>query len=136
MDDLSTKLKKVYNNIKVRETFRLVWNISPSRTIWSIVFVLLENICLVGLLYSVKQLINKLGMPTIRLHIDIAMNAVLLTSILSVLYVSVKAVSAYLSDVQAAKVNHHIDAQIHQHTIRLDFSYYEDPEYLDILKRA
>lgn len=136
MDDFSARLKKVYNNIKFRETFSLVWNISPARTIWSIIFVLLENICLVGLLYSVKQLINKLGRPTIKLHIDIAMNAVLLTSVLSVLYVSIKAISAYLSDVQAAKVNHSIDAQIHLHTIKLDFSYYENPEYLDILKRA
>jgi len=62
--------------------------------------------------------------------------AILLAGSVAILYVCVKSVSAFLNEKQSAVVNNNIDKQIHQQTISLDYSCYEDPAYLDILKRA
>lgn len=136
MHEFNTRLKKVYNNLKFKETFRLVWKISPVLLIVSIIFLIVENLCLIGIMYSIKQLIDRLSKPDAKLHVNLTMRYVLFTSLASVFFVCVKAISSYFNELQGARVNHHIDKEIHLHTIGLDYSYFENPAYLDILKRA
>jgi ATP-binding cassette subfamily B protein len=136
MNELKSRLNKLYKKINLKATLTLIWKISPGRTISSVSFLLLESLAFIGMVYSLKVLIDHLAKPVVKTDQYAIMNYVLLAGSAAILYVCVKGISTFLNETQAAKVNYHIDEQIHSHTIYLDFRYYENPEYLDILKRA
>jgi ATP-binding cassette subfamily B protein len=136
MINLILKVKNLYKNLHLKKTVRLIWQISPTQATLSFLFLLLENLCWVGTIYTLKLLIDKLvKRPPANNTGDIT-PAILLAGSAAILYVCLKSISAYLNEKQSAVVNNYIDKEIHQHTINLDYSCYEDPAYLDILKRA
>jgi len=61
---------------------------------------------------------------------------VILSVVSAVLYTSIKAIAGFITEKQAAKVAEYVDDKIHRSAIDLDLSFYESPEYFDILKRA
>ncbi|WP_158267095.1 ABC transporter ATP-binding protein [Chitinophaga niastensis] len=102
----------------------------------SLLFLLLENICWIGTMYTLKLLIDRLvNRPAVNNAAGIT-SAILLAGCVAILYGCVKSISAFLNEKQSAAVNNYIDKQIHQHTISLDYGCYEDPAYFDVLKRA
>lgn len=135
MINLKLKVKNLYNNLHLKKTVRLIWQISPTQATLTLLFLLLENICWVGTIYTLKLLIDKLVKRSVANTGNIT-PAVVVAGSVAILYVCVKGISSFLNEKQSAVVNNHIDKEIHQHTINLDYSCYEDPAYLDILKRA
>jgi len=136
MINLKVKAKNLYKNLHLKKTLRLIWQISPTRATLSLLFLLLENICWIGSIYTLKLLIDKLvKRPGANNSGDI-LPAILLAGSVAILYVCVKSISAFLNDKQSAVVSNYVDEQIHRHAINLDYGCYEDPAYLDILKRA
>lgn len=99
--------------------------------------ILTETLLFLGSIYALKVLIDQVA------HIDPGLNSaeaiikqVIIAGTVSALYAISRAVSAYLTEVQATKVAHLIDERIHQTAIQMDLSHYESPDYYDILKRA
>jgi ATP-binding cassette, subfamily B, bacterial len=136
MINLKFKVKNLYKNLHLKKTLKLIWQISPTQAILSLLFLVFENICWIGTIYTLKVLIDKLVKRDAANSSSEITTAILLAGSVAILYVCVKSVSAFLNEKQSAVVNNNIDKQIHQQTISLDYSCYEDPAYLDILKRA
>lgn len=135
MINLKLKVKNLYNNLHLKKTVQLIWQISPTQATLTLLFLLLENVCWVGTIYTLKLLIDKLVKRSAANTGNIT-PAVIVAGSAAILYVCIKSISSFLNEKQSAVVNNYVDKQIHQHTINLDYSCYEDPAYLDILKRA
>lgn len=104
----------------------------------SILFILIESALFYASIYLIKLLVDTLSKHGANNLKDepMVVNLLLLAALSAILYVSVKAISAYIIEKQAAKVAEYVDDKIHRSAIALDLSFYESPEYFDILKRA
>jgi ATP-binding cassette subfamily B protein len=134
---LTQKFEKLKSNLNIKRTLILVWHAARAWMIFSIALIVVETLFFLGSIYALKILIDKVA------HIDSSSNPaetiithVVIAGSLSVLYAISKAISAYVTEVQATKVSNFIDEKIHQTAIEMDLSYYESPDYYDILKRA
>lgn len=128
---------KLRANLNLSRIIRLIWSVSPKWTIISLCFIILETAFLFASLYVLKLLIDavsKDGSGGIR-HGDIVFYLIL-SGITGILYFMIKAVSAYLTEIQAAHVSEFVNDKIHEKSVSLELSYYEDSDYFDILKRA
>ncbi|MET4082120.1 ATP-binding cassette subfamily B protein [Pedobacter sp. UYP30] len=132
------KVKKFRTNLNLKKTFTLVWTAAKGWMIASIVMILVETVLFLGSLYALKLLVDKIS------HLNAAnpnassdvIKYVVFAATVSILYGIARAVSTYLIEVQSTKVAHHIDEEIHLKAVSLELSYYENPEYYDILSRA
>jgi ATP-binding cassette subfamily B protein len=136
MVNLKFKIRRFYKNLHLKKTLTLIWKVSPVQATLTLLLLLLENICWIGTIYTLKLLIDKLAKRSITYNAGDIKTAILLAGSAAILYVCVKGLSAFFNEKQSAIINNYIDKQIHQHTISLDYGCYEDPAYLDILKRA
>ncbi|MDT0675698.1 ABC transporter ATP-binding protein [Autumnicola musiva] len=127
--------KKVLQELHIKDTISLTWSVSPRLTIIVISLLLLENIAWLGSMYMLKELVN-IAAGTPAEQTENLRTAVILTGVISIAYACIKSISSYYSEIQAAKVNHCLDQKIHSHIVKLDYRFYENPEYFDVLKRA
>ncbi|WP_231459363.1 MULTISPECIES: ABC transporter ATP-binding protein [unclassified Pedobacter] len=135
IDSFAQKFKKLKTNLNIKRTLGLVWSVAPKSTVISISMVIVESALFFCSLYFLKILIDKLAKVDVQNGKDIFIY-VLLAAISAVLYAVSKSISAYTTEIQAAKVSEFIDDKIHESAIKLDLSFYESPAYFDILKRA
>lgn len=98
-------------------------------------FIILESVCWLGTIYTLKLLIDQLvqNKNTGYQHI---LNYIILAGGVSVFYACVKNISGFLNEKQSAEANHLLDQRIHDHVLKLDLVHYDNPQYLDIVKRA
>lgn len=89
-------------------------------------------------LYALKLLIDSVSASGFNLssHEEEVVSRIWLAGIASVVYMVARAISAYVIEKQSARVAAHLDDRIHECATQLDLSFYESPEYFDILKRA
>lgn len=137
VESIAQKLKKLKTNLNVKRTLALVWDAAKGWMMLSIILIVAETLLFLGSIYALKVLIDKVA------HINVASNSeneiikqVIIAGLLSLFYSIARAVSAYVTEVQATKVSNFIDEKIHHTAIQMDLSYYESPDYYDILKRA
>lgn len=135
INSFTEKVKKLKTNLNIKRTLGLVWSVAPKSTIISVTMVIVESALFFCSLYFLKVLIDKLAKVNLQDSQSI-LTYVLLAAISAVLYAISKSVSAYTTEVQAARVSEYIDDKIHASAIKLDLSFYESPAYFDILKRA
>lgn len=128
-------MKNTLRELHIAETIRLTWSISKKLTLITLGLMVLENLAWLGSIYMLKELVD-IAATVDSEQADRLVNAVILTGIISISYACIKSISSYYSEIQAAKVNHCVDQKIHAHIVQLDYSFYEDPEYFDVLKRA
>lgn len=132
------KLKKLGANLKVGRTIRLVWSLARTWTIIAIIMIVLETIFMLGSLYSLKYVVDIFS----NTHLVgsakeyLIIKYIIIAAIIGVLYYVIRAISAYISEIQAARVSEQIDDKIHDIAANLELSFYESPEYFDLLKRA
>ncbi len=132
---LVEKFKRLKTNLHIKRTISLVWSVAPKWTAIAIVMVVLESGLFFLSLYFLKLLINAVARTNpSRAHALIYY--ILAAGGSSVLYAIAKSISAFTTEVQAAKVTEFIDDKIHKSAIELDLAFYESPAYFDILKRA
>lgn len=134
---LSTRLHKLRSNLNLIRIIRLVWSVSRKWTVISFVFILIETAFFFSSLYVLKLLIDLVAHQPAggQDHSKIVLY-ILYAGIIGILYFLTRAVSTYMTEVQAAHVSEYINDRIHQHTVALDLSFYEDASYFDVLKRA
>lgn len=137
IESIAQKFNKLKTNLNVKRTLILVWHAAKGWMILSIIMILAETLLFLGSIYALKVLIDKVAHVNASLNsAEIIIKHVIIAGVLSVLYSIARAVSAYVTEVQATKVSHFIDEKIHQTAIQMDLSHYESPDYYDILKRA
>lgn len=135
---ISKGVKKLRTNLKLKRTLQLVWSVARSWTILAIILILLEGVFGLGALYMLKLLINNVADPSVRSYNGgaIILKYVILTGASAVIFVAIRVISGFVTQIQAAKVSEFVDDKIHARAIELDLGFYESPSYFDILKRA
>lgn len=132
------KVRKFSTNLNIVKILKLIFDASKKWTIISITFILIESALFYFSFYMVKVLIDmisKHGITAVK-NEPLIIKYLILAAIASIGYAIIKALSAYITEKQAAKVTEYIDDKIHRSAISLDLSFYESPEYFDVLKRA
>ncbi|GGC48755.1 HlyB/MsbA family ABC transporter [Parapedobacter defluvii] len=138
---LKSKLKyykDATSKLQIGRTLKLVWEIEPYKTIWVVFSIILSNGMLFLSLYTMKLLIDVVSSHQLGSleYGTLVIRHVLIAGGAAVLHAMSNSLSAYISELQSTIVSEKIDDMIHQHTVKLDMAYYEDPEYFNTLKLA
>jgi ATP-binding cassette subfamily B protein len=138
INGIAGKLKRLSTNLNVGRTVKLVWLIARGWTIIAILMIILETAFMLGSLYSLKTLIDVFTKTQLTGTAKemLIVKYTTIAAVIGVLYYVIRAISAYISEIQAARVSELIDDKIHEIAANLEVSFYESPEYFDILKRA
>ena len=138
VQSITQRVKKLTTNLNLVRTLHLIWSITKKWTTLALIFIVIESVLFFGTVYLLKLLIDAVVQSYADKNAgeDTVIKYVIAAAVTSVLYILVKAISSYITEVQAAKVSEHIDDKIHARAIELDLSFYESPDYFDILKRA
>jgi len=134
----TAKVHKLSTNLNLIRIIKLIWSATKVWTSISIVFIILESGLFFASLYMLKILIDTLskhGTDQLVFEHQVIKD-IILASLAAVLCASAKAVSTYVTEKQSGKVAEYVDNKIHESAINLDLSFYESPQYFDILKRA
>ncbi|HWK56108.1 MAG TPA: ABC transporter ATP-binding protein [Parapedobacter sp.] len=135
---ISIRFQQILSNLDVRKPIALVWSLAGGMTLLVILMIVVETALFFGSLYALKGLLDivaqqDFGNPDFA---DQIIRQVAFAGILAGLYNVAKAISAYTTEIQAAKVSEHINNKIHEKAVSLELAYYESPAYFDILQRA
>ncbi|WEK21223.1 MAG: ABC transporter ATP-binding protein [Candidatus Pedobacter colombiensis] len=135
---ISDKIKKLKTNLNIKRTLQLVWSIARGWTLVVVIMIFLETIFMLGSLYSLKLLVDIVSKSDLNnlANGGIVLKYVLFAGVIGILYNVIRALSAYTGEIQAARVSENIDDKIHDIAANLELSFYESPEYFDVLKRA
>ncbi|WP_246104290.1 ABC transporter ATP-binding protein [Mucilaginibacter corticis] len=132
------KVRRVLKEVKLARTLRLIWSLSPATTTFMFIMIVVENLLFFLTAYAFKYLFGVIVSPAKydAEKIVLVEKYLLETFIAISLYVIVKSISQYVSQVQASRVSEFIDDKIHAAAVDLDLAFYESPEYFDTLKLA
>lgn len=134
----TNKIHKISTNLNLLRIIKLIWTATKQWTTISIVFIIIENTLFFSSLYLLKLLIDtisKHGISDLKNEPEV-IKYVILSTLSAILYTAIKSVSGYITEKQSGKVAEYVDDKIHRSAISLDLSFYESPEYFDVLKRA
>jgi ATP-binding cassette subfamily B protein len=138
VNSINQKFNKFRSNLNLKRTLGLVWSITRGWTILSVIAIIVETTLFFISMYLLKLLVDSVGKSNLSAaaHETLIRNYVIAAGVSAVLYAMVKAISSYITEVQASRVSAYIDDKIHESAVQLDYAYYESPDYFDILKRA
>lgn len=138
LKSFTSKVHKFRTKLNILRILRLIWTASRKWTTISILFIIIESGLFYSTFYIVKILINTLSNRGTNnlIHEHLVIKYIIFSTISAILYATVKAISSYITEKQSVKVAEYVDEKIHSSAIGLDLSFYESPEYFDILKRA
>lgn len=132
------RIRLLQSNLNLSKTIQLIWNVEKKWTIYNLFMILIETSFFFLSLYALKLLIDSVSHSGLHLSAnkaDILFN-IMLAGIAAVLYAVSRSISTFVTEKHSAKVAEYLDDKIHEKAIQLDISFYESPEYFDILKRA
>jgi ATP-binding cassette subfamily B protein len=138
LDSLSTRIKLLRSNLNLLGTLKLVWSVEKKWTVYNLSLILIETAVFFFSMYWLKILIDSISNAGGRLgdhREDILVN-IFIAGVAAMVYACVRALSAYVTEKQSARVAERFDDKIHECATKLDISFYESPAYFDILKRA
>ncbi len=135
VNNFKARIKKLKANLNLLRTLKLIYSAERRWSVLSMLLIALESILFFLSLYLLKLLIDAVSKSKGG-NSHVIITSVLAAGFAGLIYVTVKAISSYVTEVQAAKVAEYIDDKIHLCATGLDLSFYESPDYFDILKRA
>ncbi len=138
MKSFLAKLHNLSTNLNLLRILKLIWSASKTWTAVSIAFIVIESVLFFSSLYMLKKLIDtvsKYGINNVQNESEV-IKYLVLAALSAISYAAIKAISVYITEKQSGEVAEYIDSKIHESAIDLDLSFYESPEYFDILKRA
>lgn len=131
------KVQKLKSNINLMRTLRLIWSITGWLSTLTVIMIILESALFLISLYIFKNLVNTIAQPFSgedkMQHIVWYLVA---SASATALYVTVKAITSLVTEIQSSRISEHIDDKIHGSAVELDLAFYESPSYFDTLKRA
>jgi len=134
----TNKVQKFSTNLNILRILKLILTASRKWTAVSILFIIIESALFYASFYLLKILIDTVSKHGVNNLKDepLVIKYVIMGGLAAVTYAAIKAVASYITEKQSAKVTEYVDDKIHRSAIGLDLSFYESPEYFDILKRA
>ena len=135
---ITNRVKEVGAQLRIGRTLGLLWSFSKQMTFLLIFMLIVETVALYASLYSIKilvDLVTNASGPLIS-NADRIVTQLIIAASLTVAYHIIKAISAYVTERQAATAAELINDKIHEKTISIELSFYERPAYFDILQRA
>lgn len=136
MATFNEKIKKFKTNINLLRTLRLIWSVSNGKVIWMLVLIVLENAIFFSSLYVFRLLINVIAQNHYPDKMQALVKYFSIAAMATVVYLVLRAVTAFLTEKQSAKVSEYIDEKMHASAVELDLGFYESPLYFDTMKRA
>lgn len=137
MTHVRRAMDRVRTSLRLGRALRVVWAASASRTVISLLLAILQSALPLVMLYLMKLAVDAL---TAGAGGSVAFGTVVLylglLTLAGFLSAAVGAVETHTTEAQAQLVTDHVLELIHEKSIRLDYGYYEDPEYHDTLHRA
>ena len=116
------------------------WKSSRKWTLLSTLFIALEIISGLGVLYLLKQMVdvvtNVLAEPTAADNIGDVLHYVMLTGLGTLAYVVARALAGFARETQGMLVADYVDNMVQETAISVDLAFYESPLYHDTLERA
>lgn len=137
-ESVTCRIRLLQTNLSLSKTLRLIWSVERKWTLYNIVAILTETVFFFCSLYALKILIDSISNAggNLQLHRHDILFSIVLAGASAILYACIRPISAYITEKQSARVAEYLDDRIHESATRLDLSFYESPDYYDILKRA
>lgn len=133
---LTRKVQKFRTNLNLTRTLCLIWSVARKWTSLLTLMIILEGGLFFFSLYMLKRLIDTVAGFKANHDEQLLIRNIIMAGVAAILYTIVKSISVYVTEIQSARVSEHIDDKIHERATDLDLSFYESPDYFDILKRA
>lgn len=122
-----------------RKTMSMIWISSKSLVIYKIVLSFLQGVIPLALLFIFKKIIDGLTLSEEHGYGDSLNELYFLTVIWGVLGIAILLTnnwSKYISELQREKLVDHVQSRIHEQSIKMDLSYYENSDFNDTLHLA
>ena len=131
---------KIKNAVRIDRAFLLVWGATRKWTILAFILTGVQGVLPLALLYLIKLIIDSIArsVQTNSPAVDFSTIAYyLLAAFAFMIFQSgVQHLASYTEEIQVSLVSNHVVNLIHEKSISLDLSYYENPEFYDTLHRA
>ncbi|MGQ1947937.1 ABC transporter ATP-binding protein [Geofilum sp. OHC36d9] len=125
---------------KVKTILKYIWSSSPGWTLLNAVFVLIRGVLPLLLLFLVKLLVDEIQvvalMPADQRSIHKLMWVLVAAGIIFLVNALSASVSILIRQKQSYVIADFFDNLVHRKTARLEYSYFEHPDYQDTFYRA
>jgi ATP-binding cassette subfamily B protein len=138
-------LKEKWNNFLSRgpvlwRTIRLVWRAAPGWTAAWLGIMIVQSLLPLAQVYllrfTVNTLVNTFAGENLVDTIQTGAGWVILYAILMIVQLLIGNLGHWIQTAQSELVNDHINKQIHQKFLEIDYAYFEIPQFYDQLYRA
>lgn len=135
---ISKRIAIFKSNLNISRTLGLVWSVAGKWSVLAICMIIVETLLFFGSIYALKMLVDAVSATVSKGQIweDKIIHTLVWAGVLTVCYHVAKAFSVYVTEIQSVKVSEYLYARIHEKAAALDYSFYESPDYFDILQRA
>ncbi|OIP04892.1 MAG: hypothetical protein AUJ97_02125 [Bacteroidetes bacterium CG2_30_32_10] len=124
----------------IQSAFKLVWNSASKWTIVYAILTLLQSILPIVFIYLMKIIIDNVTLAIAAIDKQEAINKlifiIILTGMVYFINAIVNSYSTLVREYQNKQVNAYMNKLIHNKSVELDLSYFENPKYQDIFHRA
>ncbi len=131
---------KIKNALRIDRAFLLVWGATRKWTLLAFILTGVQGVLPLALLYLIKLIIDSIArsVQTNSPAADFSTVAYYLLAAFAVMLfqAGVQHLASYTEEIQVTLVSNHVVNLIHEKSISLDLSYYENPEFYDTLHRA
>lgn len=118
---------------------RLVWRADRRHTTWWFALLAIQGILPVAVVYLTAAAVDDLAAAVDDGERATLVRALVTVGLLAGVIVAqalLTGVNRWVQTAQSEQVTDHVKQQVHEQAIRLDMSYYETPDYFDMLERA
>ena len=136
MNKLRQQLRQ---GIRLNHALRFVWRSDPRWVIANSIIITLQGILPLGVLYSLKLLIDTV---TESLQNNTSVDSrhiaqlIILVGVIALLEAIIRSIAGLLHETQTLIVTDYMRTILHTKSIEIDLEYYENPAYHDTLHRA
>lgn len=131
---------KIKNALRIDRAFLLVWKASRRWTVLSMSLTVIQGFIPLLTLYMMKLIIDTIAYA-VQTGDDSAsltklMQLIAITAVITMAQAGIRLMGSYVSEAQGAVVTDYVSSKLHEKSIELDLSFYENPKYFDTLHRA
>lgn len=132
--------QKVQNALRIDRSLSLVWKAGRSWTIVSACLTVIQGVIPVAALYIIKLIVDTIALAVSAGEASGAAGRIILlvaaAAGVAVIQAALRLTAGYVAEAQAAVVTDYVSSTLHEKSISLDLSFYENPRYYDTLHRA
>ncbi len=131
---------KIKNALRIDRAFLLVWGATRKWTTVAFILTVIQGVLPLALLYLIKLIVDTIAqsIQSDSIATDFSTVAYYIVAAFAVMIIQagLQQLASYAEEIQTTLVSNHVVNLIHEKSISLDLSYYENPEYYDTLHRA